>query len=188
MKTKNFLSGLKKFFCPRFKNNPDNCPQFENLLKMPDAVFHPCHMMEGLGVAISFRTQKPVMLSVSDVELYEITASPEGRPLFFWGVRQNGLLYGNIIGSPYISVCSEQAYPIKKVRFFDAPLQRKKGKDFFLHCRYDRKKLYIAVESLDQIDIETSARTTLRRFTNTEQKPSVAWQIAQKEISAFSGN
>lgn len=154
--------------------------KFNTLIKMPSLILHPGDMMEELGIAICMNERSAAAFSSDMIDLYEVFLPESNQTISFFGLERNGFVYGNIIGSPYICVCPENAYDFKPIECFDAPFADKGSCYQVLHCRFNKKCFGITVESFDQIDKTTQDRKTLLLFEGCDRSPAKALRLIER--------
>lgn len=137
------------------------------LISLQQPIVHPADLTEGLGIAIAYHTLDPAILSSNQIRLYSLYSLEDNSFLgSFYGIKQNDLYYGNIVGRTEIFSCSKNAFRFEETDKLSVPLKHDKESWYILMCRYDRKTTGLTVSHLKRTDQNDGSETLLHKFDN----------------------
>ena len=167
-----WLKKLRQALSGKKAEKEQTRPEQENsdirmLIALSHPIVHPSDLVEGLGIAIAYHTLGSAMLSLDQIRLYNLYSLEDNSFLgSFYGIKQNDLYYGNIVGMTEIFSCPKYAFRFEETDKLSVPLKHDKGSLYVLMCRYDRKTAGLTVSHLKRTDQNDGSETLLYKFNN----------------------
>lgn len=131
------------------------------------ADYSPDDLTEGLGIAIAYHTLDQAILSSNQIWLYNLYSLEDNSFLgSFYGIKQNDLYYGSIVGRTESFSCPKNAFRFEETDKLPVPLKHDKGSLYVLMCRHDRKTDGLTASYLKRTDQNNGSETLLHKFDN----------------------
>lgn len=120
-----------------------------------------------MGIAIAYHTLDQAILSSDQIWLYNLYSLEDNSFLgSFYGIKQNDLYYGSIVGRTESFSCPKNAFRFEETDKLSVPLKHDKESWYILMCRYDRKTAGLTVSHLKRTDQNDGNETLLHKFDN----------------------